>query len=641
MIRKFLRTAITTALMLCTWISFSQSAQDAYYTGVRALNKGDFENAINKLKEAVNIKNDYQDAWYSLAQAFNYTKRWDEAVYSFDRLKTINPNYSPKMYFDECKALIESEKWEEAKAAANQYLARVKDIPENKQKRHQGIYRLNYASESAAIRAMAATMEDPILLTAINSASGDYMPQVSPTGTRLYFTSVRQGGFDDPDANSPMDFGEDLYYSQLVDSLWSAPQLLPEPLNSIGDDFGSAFTGDGQTMVYVRCGPEVEIGNCDLYITQLVGTEWTNPVNMGNVVNSEGWDSQPSISSDGMKIVFTSARNGGYGGSDLYVVEKNHLGVWGVPQNLGGFVNTPFSENSPYLAPDGKTLYYASSGHPGYGGMDIFYSKFEKGKWSKPINLGAPLNSKGDDTNFSITAEGIGYFSSSRLDPDNYDIFQIELPDELKPKPTVVVQGIVSNVKTQEPIGAVVLIEDINTGELLSVNKSNSSSGEYLVVLPAGRDYSVSASSKGFFFFSQSFELPADTSYQEIVNDIALEPIEKGTKVILNNIFFESGRAELKPISYVELNKAVDLLEDNGTMVIEIGGHTDNLGSDELNLKLSEKRAEAVQQYLVLAGIEETRVRFVGYGETQPIADNTTDDGRAKNRRTEFEIVEF
>ena len=394
-------------------------------------------------------------------------------------------------------------------------------------------------------------------------------------------------------------------------------------------------------MVYVRCGDKESIGNCDLYITQLLGTDWSEPMNMGNVVNSDDWDSQPTISSDGNRIIFTSARTGGYGGSDIYMVEKNHLGEWGVPQNLGGTVNTPFNENSPYLAPDGKTLYYASNGHPGFGGMDIFYCIFENGKWSKPINLGAPLNSSGDDTNFSISAEGMGYFSSSRLNGEDYEIFQIELPDHLKPKPTVVVQGIVSNAKTSAPLEAVVLIEDINSGELISVNKSNSSSGEYLVVLPAGRDYSVSASSKGFFFYSQSFELPKDTTYQEISLNIMLEPIEKGTKVVLNNIFFESGRAELKPISYVELNKAADLLKDNATMIIEVGGHTDNLGSDELNLSLSQKRANAVMEYLKLAGIEETRLKAKGYGETQPIADNSTEEGRAKNRRTEFEIVEF
>ncbi|WP_421876941.1 OmpA family protein [Marinoscillum sp.] len=639
--KKIIQPVLVLFFIGLTLLAHAQEPRELYNDGIRVLNSGDFNKAIGKFKEAVNLKNDYQDAWYYLGITFNYAKDYENAVYSMSRLKSINPNYNPWMYYEACKALIELDKLDDAQNAANLFLEKLEDTPNNMMSRHQGVYRLNYAKESSKIRSSAPTMSAPQPIAAINSASGDYMPQVSPTGTRLYFTSVRQGGFDDPDASNPTDFGEDLYFSSLTNDAWSTPQLLPEPLNSMGDDFGSAFTGDGQVMVYVKCETPEGIGNCDLYITQLVGTEWSKPMNMGNVVNSEEWDSQPTISSDGNRIIYTSARTGGYGGSDLYMVEKNQLGEWGIPQNLGGIVNSPFNENSPYLAPDGKTLYFASNGHPGYGGMDIFYCLFENGKWSKPKNLGAPLNSRGDDTNFSISAEGMGYFSSSRLDGSNFEIFQIELPDELKPKPTVVVQGIVSNSKTQEPIGAVVLIEDINSGELISVNKSNSSSGEYLVVLPAGRNYSVSASSKGFFFYSQSFELPADTSYAEITNDIALEPIEKGTKVVLNNIFFESGRAELKPISYVELNKAVDLLKDNSTMVIEIGGHTDNVGSDALNLSLSEKRAEAVRKYMILAGIEEERVRSKGYGETVPIADNSTEEGRAKNRRTEFEIVEF
>ncbi len=619
-----------------------QDARELFIKGTNSMSGGNFELAITRFKEAVNLQNDYQDAWYYLGLTFNLDKQWDQAVYSFNRLKAINPDYDPFLYFEASKALMELNKMDEAANATRIFLEKLPDTPKNARARQQGVFRLNYVLESPKVRAKTMSMSEPNSISTINSVSGDYMPQVNPTGTRLYFTSVRQGGFDNmDDKNKPLDFGEDLYFSKLVNDTWSTPELLPEPLNSIGDEFGSAFTGDGQTMVYIRCGSPESIGNCDLYITQLIGSTWSDPMNMGNVVNSEDWDSQATISSDGNRIVFTSARANGYGSSDIYLVEKNHLGEWGVAQNLGGTVNTPFRENSPYLAPDGKTLYYASDGHPGFGGMDIFYCIFENGKWSKPINLGAPLNSSGDDTNFSISAEGMGYFSSSRLDNNNYDIFSIELPDELKPKATAVVQGIVSNSKTNDPLGAVVLIEDINSGELISVNKSNSSSGEYLVVLPVGRNYSVSASSKGFFFYSQSFEFPKDTSYQEIALNIQLEPIQKGTKVVLNNIFFESGRTELMPISYVELNKASDLLKDNASMIVEIGGHTDSQGTTEANLALSQKRAEAVMQYLLLAGIDASRLRSKGYGESVPIADNETPEGRSKNRRTEFEIVEF
>lgn len=616
---------------------------EAYNEAMRLINNKNYDDAVLSLKKAIDAKNDFTDAWFYLGRTFNFKRQYQEAAYSFQRLESINPNYNPWFYYEMSKALIQLDRLDEAASAAQKFMAKMPNIPTNTMNLHMGQNRLVYAKESPAIRNKPIDMEDPTSLVSINSGAGDYTPQVSPTGTRLYFTSVRKGGFDRLDESNPTgnDWGEDVYYATLEGQYWSTPKLMPPPINSMDDDFGSAFTGDAQIMVYVRCGTKESVGSCDLYITQLVGTEWSEPQNMGNVVNSVEWDSQPTISSDGSKIIFTSAREGGYGGSDLYMTEKNHLGEWGIPQNLGSTVNTPLNDNSPYLAPDGKTLYYATDGHPGLGGTDIFYCLFDNGKWSKPINLGAPINSDGDDTNFSISAEGVGYFASSRLDANNYDIYQVELPDYLKPKPTVVIQGLVSNSETSVPVGAIVLIEDINTGELIAVNKSNSASGEYLVVLPAGRDYSVSANSEGFFFYSQSFEIPKDTSYQEITMDIALEPIKKGTKVVLNNIFFESGRAELKPISYVELNKAVDLLEKNPTMVIEIGGHTDNVGSDALNLDLSQKRANAVMEYMKLAGIPAERLRAKGYGESQPIADNSTLDGRAKNRRTEFEIVEF
>lgn len=632
-------------LLFIQFISMSfLSAQDqnSFKKGMDYYNKQNLEKAVESFRNATRFNDRDQKAWYYLGVTCNYSGDYEEAANAFQRLAGLNPNYDYRFYYEASKALIEIDKFSEAEWCLNNYLKRMPHNSQTTLTEHLIKNRLEYVTKSMAIRNQEATTSLPDEVKAVNSDFGDYTPQVNPTGTRLYFTSVRPGGFDFVEDSAAMkDFGEDIYFSIFIANQWYAPELLPQPINSKGDDFGSAFTGDEQVMVYVRCGSKESIGNCDLYITQLIGKTWSEPVNMGNVVNSSDWDSQPTISSDGNRIIFTSARGGGYGGSDLYMTEKNHLGDWGIPQNLGSTINTPLNDNSPYLAPDGKTLYYASDGHPGFGGTDIFYSLFENGKWSKPKNLGSPINSKGDDTNFSISAQGMAYFASSKSNDGNYDIYQVELPDYLKPKPTIVVQGIVSNSETFDPLGALVLIEDINTGEVIAINKSNSLSGEYLVVLPAGRDYSVSASSKGFFFYSKSFEIPKDTSYQEIPFDIGLEPIKKGTKVVLNNIFFESGRAELKPISYVELNKASDLLKDNKTMIIEVGGHTDNVGSAELNMKLSEARAKAVMDYMVLSGIEPERLKSKGYGETAPIASNDTKEGKAKNRRTEFEIVEF
>lgn len=309
--------------------------------------------------------------------------------------------------------------------------------------------------------------------------------------------------------------------------------------------------------------------------------------------------------------------------------------------NLGGIVNTPFSDYSPFLSQDGKTLYFASAGHPGYGNDDIFKTVLENGKWSIPINLGRPLNTDGKDTYFTIGGSGeIGYFASNRQS-GQLDLFEVEIPEEMRPTPTVVVEGVVTNAKTKSLVGAYVMVEDVNTGELIAINKSNSATGKYLVVLPAGKTYSVSANKEGFFFHSELFDVPTAAKFQTIKKDIELKPIEKGAKIVINNIFFETGKATLSPQSNVELEKAVDLLKTNPTMTIEVGGHTDNVGDDAYNMKLSHDRARSVRDYLVKAGIASERVQAKGYGESNPIATNDTEDGRKANRRTEFVILEF
>src|SRR5690606_17002683 len=358
-----------------------------------------------------------------------------------------------------------------------------------------------------------------------------------------------------------------------------------------GNDGSACFSADGQTMVYSACGQKGGIGSCDLYVATLEGNEWTKPVNLGNVVNAENWDAQPSMSSDGTKIIFASDRPGGYGKEDLYMIEKKRFGEWGPPPNLGGMINTPFSDMSPFLSQDGKTLYFASSGHPGYGGTDIFKSTFDNGKWSAPVNLGRHLNTAGDDRYFTIGGSGeVGYYASTEGNGE-LDLYEVNVPEAMRPQPTVVVNGVVMSAKGNQPIGAYVLIEDLNSGELIAVSKSNSLTGKYLVVLPAGRTYSVSANKESFFFHSELFDVPMTAKYQEIKKDIILKPIEKGAKIVLNNIFFETGKATMSPQSRVEMEKATELLKENATMVIEVGGHTDNVGDDDFNMKLSHDRA--------------------------------------------------
>jgi outer membrane protein OmpA-like peptidoglycan-associated protein len=393
-------------------------------------------------------------------------------------------------------------------------------------------------------------------------------------------------------------------------------------------------------MIMVACNRGDGIGQCDLYYSELNGNQWSELQNMGDIVNSSSWDSQPTLSYDGKRFIFISDRAGGYGDVDIYMVEKNQFGEWGPAMNLGPIVNTPFTEHSPFFSQDGKTLYFSSNGHPGFGDFDIFKTVYENGQWSIPINMGRPLNTPNDDRFFTIGGSGEkGYFSSDRT--GDSELYEIDIPESMRPEPTIVVSGIVTSIKDGRKVSAYILVEDLNTGELIAANKSNSVTGYYLVVLPSGRNYSVSANKEGYFFYSQSFEVSRSTHFREIKKDIQLKPIEKGAKVVLNNIFFETGKAALTPESRLELEKAIELMRTNPTMVVEIGGHTDNVGDDSFNMKLSHDRARSVRDYLVKGGIASERLQAKGYGELNPVAPNDTEDGRKTNRRTEFVILEF
>lgn len=635
-------------LILCIVASFGVKAQTQmanfyYEKGKEYYDKEYYDDAEQQLLKALDKDPNHADALCYLGYTYYDLEKYQKVVEVYNRLEKADPNYWAWFYYLRGKSNEELGNFKEASSDYEQFLAKYSHAANRISYHHKAAYKKYYVDHSPQIRATKGLMPEPINLgKGVNTISDDMMPQIDPTGNRLYFTSSRKGGFDDIDEDEENDWGEDLYYIEKVNGSWGKPVLLPKPINSFHNDGTSTFSADGQQMIYVKCNEDGAIGSCDLFFATLEGTEWTKPTNMGNVVNHKEWDSQPTLSSDGNTLIFVSNRDGSYDGSmDLYMSKKNKFGQWGVPMNMGPTINTPFGEKSPYLAPDGKTLYFASTGHPGYGDYDLFVSVFENGKWSEPKNMGAPLNSSGEDTYFSISASGEGaYFASDRGGEGALDLYSISIPEALRPKPSVIVKGIVTDAKSEEKMEAWVLVEDINSGELIATAKSNSVSGEYLVVLPSGRNYSVSANKEGFFFYSNKFEVPTSAKYQEIKKDIALKPIEKGARVVLNNIFFETGKATLTQESYIELSKAVALLKANPKMVVEVGGHTDNVGSDDANMKLSHERAKSVRDYLVKAGIADARLQAKGYGETQPVADNETEEGRQANRRTEFVILE-
>lgn len=612
-----------------------------YDQGKEAYEKEKYADAIPYFIESLKVNDKNEDALYYLGWSYKMTNQPQKALEQFQLLEKLNPNYSPTLYYDLGGLYSDAGQFEKGAQMQQTFLKKYPVNANNTLKRHQAQYKLRYAEEQKELLKTKDVMKPPVKLSAqVNSEWNDYMPMLDAKGTKLYFTSRRKGGLKYDDA-SAKEGDEDLYFIEKINGQWSAAKLLPEPINTGGNDGAAAFSADGQIMIYGGCGREDGVGSCDLYISYLEGDKWSTPQNLGNVVNTDDWEAQSTISNDGSKIIFCSSREGSYGNEDLYMIEKNLFGEWGPAMNLGPVVNTPFNDKSPFFSHDGKTLYFASDGHPGFGGLDVFKTTYENGKWTPPINMGKPLNTAGDDIYFTIGGSGeVGYFSSDR-EGNNDELYEIEIPESLRPQPTVVVEGIVTNAKTGERVAAHVMVEDLNSGEIIAVVKSNSVSGRYLVVLPSGKSYSVSANKETFFFHSERFDVPADATFETLKKDIPLKPIEKGTKIVLNNIFFETGKATLTSQSKVELEKAIDLLNQNPTMIIEVGGHTDNVGDDDFNMKLSHDRAKSVRDYLVTGGILSTRVQAKGYGETNPVATNDTDDGRKANRRTEFVILEF
>jgi len=397
-------------------------------------------------------------------------------------------------------------------------------------------------------------------------------------------------------------------------------------------------------MVFAACNRNDGFGQCDLYYSKKIDGKWTSPTNMGNVVNTAFWESQPSISSDGRTLYFASERPGGIGSSDIWVTTKNEYGKWTKPVPLDTTINTKQAETSPFIHPDGHTLYFCSNGHPGVGGFDIFFSKQdENGKWSKPKNLGYPINTTKDEIGLIVNAKGDkAYITSSREGGKGLqDIYMFDLYKEARPEAVTYFKGKVSDKQSGKPLKADFELKDVETGKVIVKSTSDENDGSFLICLTPGKDYALYVSSEGYLFYSDNFNLTTTaSSLKPVMKDIPLSKILKGQKIILKNIFFETDSFNLKPSSESELNKLVDFLNANAKIKIEISGHTDNIGKPAYNLDLSLKRAKSVYNYLIGHGINASRLSYKGFGDTIPLSSNDNEEGRAQNRRTEMKIVE-
>ncbi len=494
----------------------------------------------------------------------------------------------------------------------------------------------------------------------INSPYDDYAPAVTAGGS-LFFTSRRLNP-------KRLDYGDDVYRTSHIGRDWEKPEYLSDQVNTPESQGSISISADGRTLFVALCSQPDGFGKCDIYAAEWndKGTEWTKARNLNNPegkdlrgttivdnfdqINTTYWESQPSISNDGRVLYFVSDRPGGFGGTDIWMCRKGDDGVWGPPLNLGPDVNTKGDERTPSISFDNRTLYFASDGFPdndrekSMGGFDLYVTRWQGQRWSRPMNLGYPINTPSDDIYIASTLMGDTlYFASDR--PGGYGKFDLYmlLSPPYPPDAVVYVSGVITDVETGQPLASTpVTVEDYGTGETI-VKYSSLESGQFQFPIPAGKSYRISAEQKGYIFKSEIFEVPELTTYRRLTKNIALDPIPPVVTVPPKTnltVLFDFDKAELRPESKPELDRAMRFILQNPGRKFEVSAHTDALGTEEYNLDLSERRASAVRRYLVDHGIPADIIFAKGYGESQPIDDNGTPQGRQRNRRVELTVVE-
>ncbi|TAL70069.1 MAG: OmpA family protein [Bacteroidetes bacterium] len=473
----------------------------------------------------------------------------------------------------------------------------------------------------------------------VNSKFDELSPIISPDGKKLFFT--RDSHPDNLGALKK----EDIWFSE-IDSMgyFKNAMNLGPPVNNQNNNFACSITPDGNALlvgnIYLPDG-QMKSG---ISISYFKGDKWTFPDSL-RIKNyyTKGKSVSYCLSSSGKVLLLSLERDDSFGGLDIYYSFLQPDGSWSEPMNIGNAINTAANEDTPFLAADEKTLYFSSAGYPGYGSNDMFLSRRLDStwqKWSEPENLGSTFNTNGWDAYYTIPASGeYAYFVSAKNDGNLHDIYRIRLASEMKPKSVMLISGKVVNAKTKEPIEALVKYETLPDGKEAGIARTNPISGEYKIVLPAGEKYGVIAEAKDFVAVDENLDLRDFDKYKEQKKDLFLVPIEEGQTVRMNNLFFEFGKYEILQDSYPELNRIIKFLNDNPSVRIQISGHTDSIGSINSNLVLSRNRAKAVSFYILANGISKSRLITKGFGDTKPVAGNSSEEGRQQNRRVEFLIL--
>ncbi len=616
----------------------NKKAEKWFYMAVDSYQGKYFDKAIVEVKKALEQDPAFTEAYILQGDIYAGDQQYEKAVDSYQSAIKTNKPFSPNLYYILANMQLNMGRYSDSRSNFLRFLE-FEGLPDAM--RQQSEKRIKSCEFAMQCVANPVPFSPVNLGDSINTRYDEYINAITPDEERLYFT--RKNPRNAQTIDQSQDYEEDFYIAHKADSAWTEAVNLGPPINSHGNEGALNISPDGKYLFFAACNREDGFGSCDIYWAKRIGNGWSEPVNLGPVVNSPQWDSQPSFSSDGKTLYFASKRPGGKGSSDIWKTELQPGDQWSNPVNLGDSINTKAEEMAPFIHPDDQTLYFSSKGHPGLGGYDLFYSRKDmKGEWHRPVNLGYPINTNADEITLVVNAKGnLAYISSDvQGGKGRQDIYQFPLYKEARPMLTTYFKGIVYDVETREKLEARFELIDLATSKTCAEASSDKVTGGFLLVLPTEKNYALNVSRDGYLFYSDNFFLTGTNSQgKPFLKNIPLKPIKIGEAVILKNIFFDTDKYILKDESLAELQKLLGFLRKNPKLKIVINGHTDNVGSAEHNLELSGNRAKAVYEFLVQHDVAVSRLSYAGFGFSQPIDVNTTEQGRANNRRTEFKVV--
>jgi OmpA-OmpF porin, OOP family len=617
----------------------SKKAIELYTVADNYRVRGNYQQAINLLNQAIVKDKNFAEAYYRLAQTYRSMRQNRKAIDNFEKgLWLTKESKKQKTYWFELgESYFAVGDYDSATKYLTQYIQTELASAQNKAKIDFANKMIRNAVFAKKNSELALLYKQQPLSDTVNCFAMQYFPVLTADQQSLIFTR-RLGSGSGED--------EDIVISEKNDEgKWGIPKSISKNINTSLNEGTCAISANGRKLIFTSCVGRDGLGSCDLYESNRIGNEWTPPKNLGSNINSTDWESQPSLSADGRVLYFISDRNGGVGRRDLWISVVDDKGSWGKAKNAGKEINTVYDEISPFIHVNNSTLYFASNGLTGFGGYDIYYcERSSNGKWSQPINMGAPINNHEDQFSLFVTADGNkAYYSHENVNDKGETfarLFETLIPKEKRiDKISSYVKGIIVDKDTRQPLKAGIELIDTDADTLIAVTQSDSIGGEYLIVLTEGSQYALYINKEQYLFQSLRFDYTEKNIAQPVTINIELEKIKTGSRIVLNNIFFEFNKYNLQANSIPEMQKIIKFLKDNPTLKIQISGHTDNVGLDTYNLLLSEKRAQAVTDYLIKNGVLKNNVVSVGYGSSQPIADNSSTKGQEKNRRIEFKVL--